>query len=211
MPEIGAPTGTTFEITDTKLYVPAVTLSTEDDNKLLEQLKTGFTRTIKWQKYTSEMPNPTEIHNLNYLIDPTFSKVNRFFVLSFKNDQDRTSFTKFYTPKVEIKDFNVLIDGKGFFDVPIKNKEETYEKIIEISKNNDHKPGNLLDYDYFSNHYKLIVIDLNKQIELESPHLKQQINFIGKLAENNGATMVFIIEKSAETTFEFSQNSASII
>ena len=211
MAEIGAPTGTTFEITDTNLYVPAVTLSTEDDNKLLEQLKAGFTRTIKWQKYTSEMPNPTEIHNLNYLIDPTFSKVNRFFVLSFKNDQDRTSFTKFYTPKVEIKDFNVLIDGKGFFDVPIKNKEETYEKIIEISKNNDHKTGNLLDYDYFSNHYKLIVIDLSKQIELENPHLKQQINFIGKLAENNGATMVFIIEKSAETTFEFSQNSASII
>ena len=211
MPEIGAPTGTTFEITDTKLYVPAVTLSTEDDNKLLEQLKTGFTRTIKWQKYTSEMPNPTEIHNLNYLIDPTFSKVNIFFVLSFKNDQDRTSFTKFYTLKVEMKDFNVLIDGKGFFDVPIKNKEETYEKIIEISKNNDHKTGNLLDYDYFSNHYKLIVIDLSKQIELENPDLKQQINFIGKLAENNGATMVFIIEKSAETTFEFSQNSASII
>ena len=211
MPEIGAPTGTTFEITDTKLYVPAVTLSTEDDNKLLEQLKTGFTRTIKWQKYTSEMPNPTEIHNLNYLIDPTFSKVNIFFVLSFKNDQDRTSFTKFYTPKVEMKDFNVLIDGKGFFDVPMKNKEETYEKIIEISKNNDHKTGNLLDYDYFSNHYKLIVIDLSKQIELENPHLKQQINFIGKLAENNGATMVFIIEKSAETTFEFSQTSASII
>ena len=134
-----------------------------------------------------------------------------FFVLSFKNDQDRTSFTKFYTPKVEIKDFNVLIDGKGFFDVPIKNKEETYEKIIEISKNNDHKTGNLLDYDYFSNHYKLIVIDLSKQIELENPDLKQQINFIGKLAENNGATIVFIIEKSAETTFEFSQNSASII
>ena len=134
-----------------------------------------------------------------------------FFVLSFKNDQDRTSFTKFYTPKVEIKDGNVLIDGKSFFDVPIKNKEETYEKIIEISKNNDHKTGNLLDYDYFSNHYKLIVIDLSKQIELENPHLKQQINFIGKLAENNGATMVFIIEKSAETTFEFSQNSASII
>ena len=110
-----------------------------------------------------------------------------------------------------MKDFNVLIDGKGFFDVPIKNKEETYEKIIEISKNNDHKTGNLLDYDYFSNHYKLIVIDLSKQIELENPDLKQQINFIGKLAENNGATIVFIIEKSAETTFEFSQNSASII
>ena len=211
MPEIGAPTGTTFEITDTKLYVPAVTLSTEDDNKLLEQLKTGFTRTIKWQKYTSEMPNPTEIHNLNYLIDPTFSKVNIFFVLSFKNDQDRTSFTKFYTLKVEMKDFNVLIDGKGFFDVPIKNKEETYEKIIEISKNNDHKTGNLLDYDYFSNHYKLIVIDLSKQIELENPDLKQQINFIRRIKRHEGATMFFIIEKSKETTFKFSQNASTVV
>ena len=83
-------------------------------------------------------------------------------------------------PNVQIKDFNVLIDGKSFFDMPIKNEEETYEQIIEMGRNNDYTTGNLLDYEYFSKHYKLIAIDLSKQIELENPDLKQQINFIGK-------------------------------
>ena len=78
---------------------------------------------------------------------------------------------------------------KRFFDVPIKNKEETYENIIEMSKNNDYTTGKLMDYDYFSNHYKLISIDLSKRIELENPDLKQQINFIGKLEWDNGATI----------------------
>ena len=98
----------------------------------------------------------------------------------------------------------MLIDGKRFFDVPVKNKEETYEKIMSISKNNDYTTGNLLDYEYFSKHYKLIAINLSKQIELENP------DFIGKL-EDDKATMFFIIEKSEETTFEFLQNSVSII
>ena len=94
--------------------------------------------------------------------------------------------------------------------MPIKNEEETYEQIIEMGRNNDYTTGNLLDYEYFSKHYKLIAIDLSKQIELENPDLRQQINFIGKL-EDDEATMFFIIEKSEETTFEFSQNSVSII
>ena len=73
------------------------------------------------------MTNQAKINNLNYLIDPTFNKVNRLFVLSFQNKDGRTSYSKYYTPKVEIKDFNLRIDGKSFFNVPIKNKEETYE------------------------------------------------------------------------------------
>ena len=92
--------------------------------------------------------------------------------------------------------------GKVFFDVPVKNREEVYEKIMSISKNNDYTTGNLLDYEYFSKHYKQIAINLNKQIELEILDLRQQINVIGKL-ENDKATMFFIIEKSEETTFEF--------
>ena len=120
---VNNPTGATFTITDTKLYVPVVILSTQDDNKLLEKLKTGFKRTIKWNKYRSEITNETKTANLNYLIDPTFSKVNRLLVLSFGNKEDRTYFSKYYAPTVEIKDFNVVIDGKSFFDVLIKNKE----------------------------------------------------------------------------------------
>ena len=149
---IDAPTNATFKTTDTKVYVWVVTLSTEDDKHFLEQSKSGFKRTIEWNKYRSEMINQTKTNNLNYLIDPTFNKVNRLFVLSFKNEEDKTSFSKYYKPKVEIKDFSVLIDGKSFFDVPVKNTE-AYEKIIDISKNSDYTTGNLLDYEYFSEHY----------------------------------------------------------
>ena len=119
------------------------------------------------------MTNQTKTNNLNYLIDPIFNKANRLFVLSFENEEGRTSFSKYYLPKVEIKDSNVLFDGKCFFfDVPVKNKEEAYEKIRSINKNNNYTTGILLDYEYFSKHYKLIAIDLSKQIELENPNLK---------------------------------------
>ena len=94
--------------------------------------------------------------------------------------------------------------------MPIKNEEETYEQIIEMGRNNNYTTGNLLDYEQSSKNYKLIAIDLSKQIELENPDLRQQINFIGKLEDDKG-TMFFIIEKLEETTFEFSQNSVSII
>ena len=144
---IDAPTNATFKITDTKLYVPVVTLSTKDDNNFLEQLKSGFKRTIKWNKYRSEMTNQTKNNNLNYLIDPIFTKFNRLFVLSFENENDRTSFSKYCVPNVQIKYFNVLIDGKSFFGMPIKNDEETYEQIIEMGRNNDYTTGNLLDYE----------------------------------------------------------------
>ena len=115
---VAAPTGATFKIKDTKLYVPVVTLSAENDNKLLEQLKTGFKRTITWNKYRSEMTNQT----VNYLIDSAFTNVNRLFVLSFKNENGnddenewvRTSFKKYYVPKVKVKNLNLLIDRKPF-------------------------------------------------------------------------------------------------
>ena len=83
---IDASTNATFKITDTKLYVPVVTLSTKNDNEFLEQLKSGFKRIIKWNKYRSEMTNQTKTNHLNHLIDPTFIKVNRLFVLLFKNE-----------------------------------------------------------------------------------------------------------------------------
>ena len=94
--------------------------------------------------------------------------------------------------------------------MPVKNKEEAYEKIMRISKINDYTTGNFLDNAYFWKYYKLIAIDLSKQIELENLDLKQQSNLIGRLKRNQGATMFFIIEKSEETAFEFSQNAAAV-
>ena len=95
--------------------------------------------------------------------------------------------------------------------MPIKIDEETFEQIIEMGRNNDYTTGNLLDYEYFSKHYKLISIDLSKQIEIKNSDLKQQINFIGRLTRNEGAAMFFINEKSEETTVEFSQNAATVV
>ena len=120
----------------------------------------------------------------------------------------RDSFSHYYLPKVEIKDFNVLIDGKRFFDLPVKSEEEACEKIIEMSNSNDYTTGNLVDFAYFKENYRLITTDLSKQTKIKEP---QQINFIGKLEKDNGATMFFVIKKSEETTFKFSQNSATII
>ena len=121
-------TGTTFQINNAKLYVPAVTLSINDNLKILENIKQGFKRKISWNKYRSEITTQPKNNNLNYLIDPTVRNIKRLFVLSFININARESFLRYYIPLVEIKDFNVLIGHKPFFDQPVKNKQETYEK-----------------------------------------------------------------------------------
>ena len=96
------------------------------------------------------MYNQAVNNNLNYLIDRTFTNVSRLIALAFEDEDDRRTFSKYYIPKVEIKDFNVLIGRKTLFEIPVKNKEESYEAIIEMSKSNDYTTGNLLDYGYFS-------------------------------------------------------------
>ena len=204
-----APTGATFAINDCKLYVPAVNLSKDDEIKLLTNLKSRFKRAIIWNKYRSQMTTEAVNNNLNILIDPTFTNVNRLFVLAYQNADDRQSFSQFYLPNVMVKDY-VIIDKLAFFDLPIKTGEEAYEKIIDISRKNEYATGNLLDYDYFKKYYKLIAIDLNKQQLLqENEDLIQQINFIGKLEE--AANVFIIIEKKESTILEFSQNLANLI
>ena len=163
-------------------------------------LKSGFKREMIWNKYRSQMTTEAVNNNLNNLIDPTFTNVNRLFVLAYQNADDRQSFSQFYLPNVIVKDYNVIIDKLAFFDLPIKTEEEAYEKIIDISRNKKYTTGNLLDYDYFKKHYKLIAIDLNKQQVLpENEDLIQQINFIGKLEE--AANVFIIIEKRENTIF----------
>ena len=147
---------------------------------------------------------------LNILIDPTFTNVNRLFVLAYQDNANRQSFSNFYSPNVMVKDYNVIIDKLAFFYLPIKAKEKAYEKNIYISRNNEYTTGNLLDYDYFKKYYKLIAMDLSKQqILQENEDLNQQINFIGRLAE--AANVFIIIEKKEHTVLEFSQNFANII
>ena len=103
-----------FAITETKLYVPVVTLSTQDNAKLLQQLKSGFKRTINWNKYQSDPKTYAQNRYLNHLVKPIFQGVNRLFVLSFENENDRTLHSDYYLLKVEIKDYNVMIMVKTF-------------------------------------------------------------------------------------------------
>ena len=194
-----APTGASFAIDYCKLYVPVVTLSKDDEIKFLTNLKSGFKIEIIWNKYRSQMTTESINNNLNILIDPTFSNVNRLFVLAYPAANIRQSYYEFYLPNVMIKDYNVIIDKLAFFDLPIKTEEEAYEKIIDISRNNEYRTGNLLDYDYFKKYYKLIAIDLSKQQVLqENEDLIQQINFIGRLEE---AANVFIIIQKKNIPF----------
>ena len=206
-----APTGATLAINDCKLYIPVVTLSKNNEIKLLTNLKSGFKREIIWNKYRSQMTTEAINNNLNILIDPTFTNVNRLFALAYGQvKNDRQSFSRFYLPNVMIKDYNVITDKLAFFDLPIKTEEEVYEMIIDISRNNEYTTGNLLDYDYFKKHYKLIAIDLSKQQVLqENEDLIQQTNFIGRL--ENAANIFIIIEKKENTILEFSQNFANVI
>ena len=104
----------TFTITETNLYVPAVTLSTQDNAKLLPQLKSGFRRTISWNKYLPKPELLPQNPNLNHLVEPSFQGVNRLFNLAFGDDGQRTSNKRYHIPNVEIKDYNVMTDGKFF-------------------------------------------------------------------------------------------------
>ena len=123
----------TFAITDTKLYVPVVTLSTQENTKFFQQLKSGFKRVINWNEYLSKPELLAQNPNLNHLVEPIFQGVNRLFVLAFENDNDRTSDEQYYLPTVEIKDYNIMINGENFFDQPIKNNKVTYENIKKIA------------------------------------------------------------------------------
>ena len=125
-------------------------------------MKEGFTITIEWNKYRCQINNQTASKNINYLIDPTFSMVNRLFVLAFENEESRSSFSEYYTSTVEIENYNFLIDQNPFFEIRIKNKEKGYEAITELFRNSDYTTDNLLDYEYFSTYYIVISIDLSK-------------------------------------------------
>ena len=122
----------TFEITDTKLYVPIVTLSTQDNSKLLQKLKSGFKRIINWNKYLSKPELLVQNPNLNHLVEPSF-QVTSLFALAFENDTQRTNAKGYFLPNVELKDYNIMINGEIFFDQPVKNNKVTYENIRKIA------------------------------------------------------------------------------
>ena len=196
----------TFTITETNLYVPVVTLSTQDNSKLLPQLKNSFKGIISWNKYLAKPELLAHNASLNSLIEPSFQGVNRLFVLAFEDDAQRTSSKRYYIPNVEIKDYNLMIDGKNLFDQPVKNDKVTYENIrkIAVGQGDDYTTGCLLDYTYFKKYYKMIAIYLSKQQALDAdPKAIQQINLTANLDRAGNRRIYFILEEVKETIFEF--------
>ena len=203
----------TFAITDTKLYVPVVTLSTQENTKFFQQLKSGFKRVINWNKYLSKPELLAQNPNLNHLVEPSFQGVNRLFVLAFENDDDRAS-DDHYLPTVEIKYYNIMINGENVFDQPIKNNKVTYENISKIAtgQGDDYATGCLLDYSYFTNTYKMIAVDLSKQQALDAdPRAIQQINFTANLDRAGNTRVYFILEEAKETILDFSQGTVKVL
>ena len=189
----------TFEITNTKLYVPVVTLSTQDNSKLLQQLKPRFKKVINWNKYLSKPELTRRNPNLNHLVELGFQGVNRLFVLAFENDTLRTSHSGYYLPNVEIKDYNIMINGENFFDQPLKKNKVTYENIRNIAtgQGDDYTTDCLLDYPYFKDSYKMTAVDLSKEQALDAdPGANQKINFTANLDIAGNTRIYFILEEA---------------
>ena len=204
----------TFAITNTKLYVPVVTLSTHENTKFLQQLKSDFKRVINWNKYLSKPELLAQNQNLNHLVELSFQGVNRLFVLAFENDNHRISTKRYNLPTVEIKDYNIMINGENIFDQPIKNNKVTYENIRKIAtgKGDVYTTGFLLDYSYFADTYKMIAVDLSKQQALDAdPRAIQQINFTAKLDRAGNTRVYLILEEAKETVLDFSQGIVKVL
>ena len=141
------------------------------------------------------------------MVEPSFKGVYRLFVFAFENDAQRTSHSGYYLSNVELKDYNIMINGENFFDQPIKNNKITYENIKEIAtcQGDDYTTGCLLDYPYFKDSFKMIAVDLSKQNELDAnPRATQQINFTANLDRTGNTRIYFILEEAKKTKLDFS-------
>ena len=164
---------TIFKITNAKLYVPIVTLSTKDNVNLTKQLNKGFKISVYWNEYKSKIETKTADNDnvTRFSLDAFFQGVNRLFVLAFDNNNncdnkaERDSHREYFLPRVGITNYNVLIDPSNFYDQPINDQIKKYDEIRKVAtgKGDDCATGCLLDYQYFKNHYQLIAVDLSKQ------------------------------------------------
>ena len=158
----------------------------------------SFQRSIYWNEYkTKEQTENADANVFKYInLDPSFQGVNRLFVMEYSraaNEPDRNSRQKYYLPRIDLKKYNVIIDGRNFYDNPIESNIEKYRELkkVMIGKGGDYTTGSLLDYDYFKKHYKLVAVDLSKQKELDAdPRAIQQIEFKYMLETNSTIYLV---------------------
>ena len=191
------------------MYVPVVTLSKEDNKDFIEQQNKGFQRSIYWNEYkTKEINEVADGNVFKYInLDPSFQGVNRLFVIAYNRVDGQPTGDgqrKHYLPRISLSKYNVIIDGRNFYDNPIESDIEKYRELkkVMIGKGEDYTTGFLLDYNYFDKHYKLVAVDLSKQKQLDAdPRAIQQIEFKYMLETNS--TIYWVLEKSKETILEF--------
>ena len=205
-----------FIINDTKLYAPVVTLSKEDNKDFIEQQNKGFLRSIYWNEYkTKEQTENADANAFKYInLDPSFQGVNKLFVMAYStaaNQPTRNDRRKCYLPRIDLKKYNVIIDGRNFYHKPIESDIEKYKELkkVMIGKREDYTTGSLLDYDYFKKNYKLVAVDLSKQKELDAdPRAIQQIEF--KYVLETNSTICWVLEKCKETILEFYKGTVKV-
>ena len=205
-----------FIINDTKMYVPAVTLSKEDNKDFIEQQKEGFQRSNYCNEYkTKEINENADANVFKYInLDPSFQGVNRSFVMAYNRENGqptRNGQQKYYLPRIDLEKYNVIIDGRNFYDNPIESDIEKYRELkkVMIGKGEDYTTGSLLDFNYFDKHYKLVAVDLSKQKELDAdPRAIQQIEF--KYMLGTSSTIYWVLEKSKETILEFYKGTVKV-
>ena len=203
-------------INDTELYVPVVTLSKEDNKDFIEQQNKGFQRSIYWNEYkTKEINKDADANVFKYInLDPSFQGINRLFVMAYNRvdgQPTRNGQRKYYLPRISLNKYNVIIDGRNFYDNPIESDVEKYRELkkVMIGKGEDYTTGSLLDYNYFDKHYKLVAVDLSKQKELDAdPRAIQQIEFRFMLETNS--TIYWVLKKSKETKLEFYKGTVKV-
>ena len=203
-------------INDTKIDVPVVTLSKEDNKDFIEQQNKGFQRSIYWNEYkTKEINENADANLFKYInLDPSFQGVNRLFVMAYNraNGQPtRNGRQKYYLPRTDLQKYNVIIDGRNFYDNPIESDTEKYRELkkVMIGKGEEYTTGSLLDFNCFDKHYKLVAVDLSKQKELEAdPRAIQQIEFKYMLGTNS--TIYWVLEKSKENILEFYKGTVKV-
>ena len=191
-------------------------MSKEDYKDFIEQQNKGFQRSIYWNEYkTKEQEENATVNVFKYInLDPPFQCVNRLFVMAYSteaNQPTRDGRRKYYLPRIDLKKYNVIIDGRNFYDNPIESDIEKYRELkkVMIGKGIGYTTGSLLDYDYFKRHNKLVAVDLSKQKELDAdPRAIQQIEFKYMLETNS--TIYLVLEKSKETILEFYKGTVKV-
>ena len=192
-------------------------MSKEDNKDFIEQQNTGFQRSIYWNEYiTKEQTENADANAVKYInLDPSFQGVKRLFLMAYSRADDnqvtRNGQRKYYLPRIHLKKYNVIIDGRNFYDNPIASDIEKYRELkkVMIGKGEDYTIGSLLDYDYFKKNYKFVAFGLSKQKELDAdPRAIQQIELKYMLETNS--TIYWVLEKSKETILEFYKGTVKV-